>query len=213
MTDLAGRLHGWLKRIKAGSNPHNLLAPNHARETRRHGDSFGAHSYGRLTIRRWGEGTRLSVGKYCSIADGVTVFMGGNHRSDWVSTYPFSDFPERWPGSAGRPSTLSSRGDVTIGSDVWIGSGATIMSGVTVGHGAIVAARAVVARDVEPYAIVGGNPARELRRRFAPAEVARLVELAWWDLPDEDVAAIAPLLQGPDVAALIAAVERLRAQS
>jgi acetyltransferase-like isoleucine patch superfamily enzyme len=199
--------------VRSGGNPHNLLALNHRSDASRHGDHFGAHSYGRIRIRRWGEGTRLSVGKFCSIADDVTVFLGGNHRSDWVSTYPFSDFPAIWPDSAGHPSTLSTRGDVVIGHDVWIGAGATILSGVTIGHGAIIGAEALVTRDVPPYAIVGGNPARVLKLRFPADDVATLLELAWWDFADAAVSQLAPLLQGGDVAALAAAAARLRAQS
>ncbi len=205
MSGVIDWLDGVRRRLRGGGNPRNLTAIHHARDAARHGDSFGAHSYGRFVIRRWGEGARLHVGKFCSVADNVTVFLGGNHRADWISTYPFSDFAAQWPLSAGHPSTLSTRGDVTIGSDVWIGSGATIMSGVTVGHGAIIAARALVARDVAPYAMVGGNPARQIRLRFPPERIARLLELAWWDLPDGEVARLAPLLQSGDLDALFAA--------
>lgn len=213
MREFIQKLDAWRKRFKNAGNPRNLLAENHQREARLHGDCFGAHSYGKLAIRRWGEGAKLSVGKFCSIADGVTVFLGGNHRSDWITTYPFSDFADRWPGAQGHPSTLSSRGDVTIGHDVWIGAGATILSGVTIGHGAIVGARAVVGRDVAPYAVVVGNPALEVKRRFPPPEAQQLLALAWWDLPDETIDRLATLLQSGDVAALVAAAQALKGQS
>jgi acetyltransferase-like isoleucine patch superfamily enzyme len=213
MTGLLDRLDRLRRRLKSGGNPDNKLAANHAADSARHGDTFGAHSYGRIRIRRWGEGTKLHVGTFCSFADDVTVFLGGNHRTDWISTYPFSDFAAAWPDSARHPSTLSSRGDVVIGHDVWIGSGATILSGVSIGHGAVVAARAVVVGDVAPYAIVGGNPARVVKHRFAEQDIARLLDAAWWDLPDAKVAKLARLLQSGDVEALIAAVERLKSQS
>ncbi len=200
-------LDRWRKRLKSGGNPHNLIRLNHERDARRHGDSFGDHSYGRFVIRRWGHDTRLSVGRFCSVADDVTVFLGGNHRSDWASTYPFSDFADRWPAAAGHPSTLTSRGDVVIGSDVWIGAGATIMSGVTIGHGAVIGARAVVTRSVPDYAVVAGNPASMVKLRFPPDQIARLLATAWWDMPNGDIDAIATLLQSGDIEALLARLE------
>jgi acetyltransferase-like isoleucine patch superfamily enzyme len=203
----------WLeKQLRRRRNPHNLTRLHHAAEAARRGYEIGDFSYGRLRLRSWGEGAKLRIGRYCAFADGVTVFLGGNHRTDWVSTYPFSDFPELWPESAGRPSTLSSRGDVTIGSDVWVGAGATILSGVTIGHGAVIGTGAVVARDVPPYAIAGGNPAAAVKLRFDEAAVAALLDLAWWDLPRDAVARLAPLLQSGDIDKLLAEGRRLKAE-
>lgn len=193
--------------IERWRNPYNLTRIHHEREARRFGDTFGDFSYGRLTIRRWGGQGRLHVGPFCSIADGVTVFLGGNHRTDWLSTYPFSDFPDLWPEMAGKPSTLTSRGDVRIGADVWLGAGATILSGVTIGPGAVVAARAVVTRDIPAYAIVAGNPGQVVKTRFAPDIVARLIESAWWERPVAEVRRLAPLLHANDPLALLAALE------
>lgn len=160
--------------------------------------TVGAHTYGAdlINIQWWGEKARLRIGNYCSIARDVTVFLGGNHRDEWVSTFPFSKFPENWPGALDIPQTpTKTNGNVTIGSDVWIGHGATIMSGVTIGHGAVIGARAVVSRNVDPYAVVAGNPASVKRRRFNSAlERQRLLDMAWWDWPDEWVAEALPLI-------------------
>jgi len=149
--------------------------------------SLGAFSYGEehLTIRQWGEGAALRIGRFCSIADEVTVFLGGNHRTDWITTFPFGHVFAKELGGEGIVGHPVSKGDVAIGHDVWIGSGARIMSGVQIGNGAVIAAAAVVTRDVPAYGVVGGNPARLLSSRFSPQIVALLDELAWWDLPAE----------------------------
>ncbi len=132
-------------------------------------------------------GDQLRIGKFCSIASGVEFIMnGGNHLSDAVSAYPFAIFGHGWEHAMdGR--TYPNRGDITVGNDVWIGYRAVIMAGVTIGDGAIVGACSVVTKDVPPYTIVGGNPAREIRRRFSEEEIARLLELRWWDWPIEQI--------------------------
>ena len=143
----------------------------------------GDHSYGAPTLRWWGEGARLRIGKFCSIARDVTIYLGGNHRTDWITTYPFSVMSpwRRWTRQDGHPAT---RGDVIIGNDVWLAEGCTIFSGVRIGDGAVVAGRAVVTREVPPYAIVAGNPARVVRYRFSEAEIKELLALQWWDWGD-----------------------------
>ncbi|HEX5127349.1 MAG TPA: CatB-related O-acetyltransferase, partial [Rhodocyclaceae bacterium] len=123
--------------------------------------SIGRGTYGDdLLVRNWNEGTTLRIGNYCSIAAGVKIYLGGEHRTDWVTTYPFSAL---WPEAAHIEGHPRSKGDVTIGNDVWIGTEAMILSGVTIGDGAVIGARAVVSRDVPPYAIVAGNPASVVR--------------------------------------------------
>ncbi len=139
----------------------------------------------------------VTIGGYCSIAANVEFIIGGNHHTERISTFPF-------PG-AGHPT---SKGPITVGSDVWIGKNVVILSGVTVGAGAAIGANSVVTRDVRPYAIVAGNPARELRRRFADDDVQRLLEIAWWTWPQDEVLSIVPLLTGTDVSALLAYAER-----
>jgi acetyltransferase-like isoleucine patch superfamily enzyme len=197
----------WLKkRFRACFNPHNLTRIHLKDSIDRHGFSVGDYSYGAPAIRWWGEKVTLSIGRYCSFADGVRIFLGGNHRSDWVTTYPFSNLPSLWPEAPKTAGMSSSRGDVTIGSDVWIGSQATILSGVAIGHGAIIGANAVVTRDVAPYAIVAGNPAREIRKRFSDAVIARLLDTAWWERDREAIAPLITLLQSDRVEELLAAL-------
>lgn len=161
----------------------------------------GRHTYGheQITIHHWGEPTELRIGAFCSIADRVHVFLGGNHRVDWVSTFPFAEFPEAWPRARGIDGHPATNGDVVIGNDVWVGSGVTIMSGVTVGDGAVLGADSCVTRDVEPYAIVAGNPAREIRRRFDQDTVQKLLEMRWWDWSDERIEAQVTLLSSDKI--------------
>ena len=124
---------------------------------------IGLGTYGIPEVHDWSQGTSLRIGAYTSIADDVHSFLGGNHRTDWVSCYPCPAYLEEARDIPGFDDT---NGNMIIGNDVWLGSGCLILSGLTVGDGAMVAARAVVTRDVEPYAIVGGNPARRIGWRF-----------------------------------------------
>ena len=123
----------------------------------------------------------------------------GNHRTDMVSTFPFKVLSDYWPGAAEAPSDHEDRGGIDIGSDVWLGAHCTIVAGVTIGHGAIVAANAVVTKDVEPYAIVVGNPARMVRKRCSDEQIRELLAIAWWDWPDEKTQAEAAHLSSLSV--------------
>jgi acetyltransferase-like isoleucine patch superfamily enzyme len=165
----------------------------------------GRHTYGHehIEVRDWGENARLTIGSFCSIADRCVVLLGGNHRADWITTFPFSAFSDDWPDAQeieGHPAT---NGDVTIGNDVWIGSNVTILSGVTIGHGAVLGANACVTRDVPAYAVVAGNPACVLRQRFGPSEVAALLDIQWWSWNDERIAREVPHLCSGDVLAFV----------
>ncbi len=146
---------------------------------------------------------KLIIGSFCSIATGVTFMMHGNqgHRRDWASTFPF--FYMNGDGAFGNPQDpFVPAGDTVVGNDVWIGAEAMIMPGITIGHGAIIGSRAVVTRDVEPYAIVAGNPAKPIRKRFSEVEIAMLLEMAWWDWPVEQIKDAMPLLCTSDIAGL-----------
>jgi|GEM_PF-692401 acetyltransferase-like isoleucine patch superfamily enzyme len=142
---------------------------------------------------------KLKIGKFCSIAWNVTVFLGGNHRVDWISQYPFPTPDGRWPKAEKRKEFLTTRGDVTIGNDVWIGSDVIILSGVTIGDGAAIGTGSVVTGDVEPYSIVAGNPARLVKKRFTDEQIERLLEIKWWDWPVEKIRDSVDILCGPDI--------------
>lgn len=132
---------------------------------------------------------KLIIGKFCSIACGAKfIFNCANHTLESLSTYTFPLFFEEWNLPKSEVATAwDNKGDIVIGNDVWIGYDAVIMAGVHIGDGAIIGTRAVVTKDVEPYSIVGGVPAKEIRKRFAPDVVAKLLELKWWNWPSEKI--------------------------
>ncbi|MFD0266521.1 CatB-related O-acetyltransferase [Streptomyces sp. NPDC127106] len=129
---------------------------------------------------------RLVIGRFCALGTGVRFIMNGaNHRMDGPSTFPFPIMGGAWAEHVDLITGLPGRGDTVVGHDVWFGHGATVMPGVRIGHGAIVAAGSVVVDDVPDYGIVGGNPARLIRRRYSEPDIARLLAVAWWDWPDD----------------------------
>ena len=134
-------------------------------------------------------GDKLIIGKFCMIASDVKFIMNGaNHLTDAMSTYPFAIFGNGWE-HAMEGKSYPQKGNINIGNDVWIGYNATIMAGVTIGDGAIIATNATVVKDVEPYSIVGGNPAKEIKKRFSKEVIAKLLELKWWDWDIEKITA------------------------
>lgn len=148
-------------------------------------------------------GDRLIIGRFCAIATGARFMMnGGNHATSGFSTFPFLIFGQGWERLV---PDFPNRGDTVVGNDVWIGHDATIMPGVTIGDGAIIAAKSVVSADVRPYAVVAGNPAREVRRRFDDAVVDELLRLRWWDWPVERITRHLEAIAGADLEALRAA--------
>jgi virginiamycin A acetyltransferase len=150
-------------------------------------------------------GDRLIIGKFCSIATDVRFIMnGGSHPTTWLTTYPFPIFGHGWEDAM--PSSWPTKGDTVVGNDVWFGYGALIMPGVRIADGAIIATASVVTKDVPPYAIVGGNPATVLRKRFDDAAIARLQALRWWDWDAAKITRNVKAICGTDVAALERAV-------
>jgi virginiamycin A acetyltransferase len=125
-------------------------------------------------------GDKLKIGKFCMIASDVTFIMNGaNHLTEGISSYPFAVFGGDWT-SAMEGKTYPNRGDIVVGNDVWLGYKSVVMSGVKIGDGAIIGAYSVVTKDVPPYAIVGGNPAKIIRKRFSDSDIERLLKLSWW---------------------------------
>jgi acetyltransferase-like isoleucine patch superfamily enzyme len=149
-------------------------------------DKF-TYGYMNLLVRQYNEGAPLYIGKFTSIADQVTIFLGGNHNVNWITTYPFGHINTEYFAGEGIQGHPATKGKVTIGNDVWIGSHAVIMSGITIGDGAVIAAYSVVVKDVKPYSIVGGNPAKHIRYRFNEDVRQALLILKWWDLEIEQI--------------------------
>jgi acetyltransferase-like isoleucine patch superfamily enzyme len=161
------------------------------------GQKIGPFSYGEMIVFRYGDSdANLEIGNYCSFAADVKIFLGGEHRTDWVSTYPFNALHPEFSHIEGHPR---SKGDVRIGNDVWLGRGAVVLSGVTIGDGAAVGAYSVVTKDVPDYAIVGGNPAKLLKMRFPPEVVERLRAIQWWNWSPERVKRAVPYLQNSNI--------------
>jgi acetyltransferase-like isoleucine patch superfamily enzyme len=151
-------------------------------------------------LRQYPDGSDITIGRYCSIAGDLLVLGGGEHFMDRISTYPFAS-------KFGIPGAdTKTRGPVVIGSDVWIGARVTVLSGVNIGDGAVIGACSLVNRDVPPYAVAAGVPARIVRMRFDATTTARLLALRWWDRSNHDVLEVAHLLMAGDVDALEAAL-------
>jgi len=147
----------------------------------------GKYSYGKpeyIPLR----GGSYQIGSFCSIAGGVKIYTGkGGHRSNYVTTYPFGFIhQDKFPHDSNK-QLLNDKGDVRVGSDVWIGQNATIMPGVTIGDGAIIANNSHVVKNVDPYAMVGGNPAQLIKYRFSNEIIEKLLQIKWWEWPDEQI--------------------------
>lgn len=165
----------------------------------RQGDiTVGRHTYGMPHVMNYpGSKRKVRIGSFCSIAAGVKIVTGGIHPLEWVSTYPFRI---KWDMDGaycdGMPTT---RGDVVIGNDVWIGIDVTILSGVNIGNGSVIGACSVVTRDIPPYAIAVGSPARVVRYRFSAEQIAELLNVAWWNWDDQRIREAVPYLSSGGV--------------
>ncbi len=131
-------------------------------------------------------GDKLIIGKFCAIAENIRFIMNGaNHRMDGITTYPFNIFGSGWEKVTPSTEEFPFKGDTVIGNDVWIGQNVTIMPGVKIGDGAIIAANSTVTKNIEPYAIYGGNPAKFIKKRFSDEKIERLLKLQWWNWDEE----------------------------
>jgi acetyltransferase-like isoleucine patch superfamily enzyme len=157
---------------------------------------IGEYTYVFPEVYDWHDGTTLKIGKFCSISKGVKIYLGGLHRVDWVSTFPFSEFFPEAHNIKGHPA---SKGDIIIENDVWIGGDATILSGVTLSNGCVIGAGSLVTKDVPPYGIVAGNPAKFIRFRFDEEIIKKLLEIQWWDWPIEKIKQACPLIMSTNI--------------
>ncbi len=147
-------------------------------------NSIGKHTYGLPHIFKLEETSSIEIGSFCSIANNVNIFLDGEHEVKNISTYPFGYFKNF---TTKEKYKTKSKGKVTIGNDVWIGYGVTILSGVTIGDGAVIGACSLITKDVPPYAIVGGVPAKIIKKRFEDNTINKLLEIKWWNWPDEKI--------------------------
>ncbi|MGR3623126.1 CatB-related O-acetyltransferase [Pseudophaeobacter sp.] len=152
------------------------------------------HGYETINFRNWGDGANVKIGSFCSFSENIQVILGGQPRADWITSFPFGSVFQDELGDDEIQSQDQANTDVCIGNDVWIGDGVTIMPGVSIADGAVIAANATVVKDVGPYEIWGGNPATLQRKRFDDDVIAGLQDLAWWNLPEELIQEMVPLL-------------------
>jgi len=163
--------------------------------------SIGRYTYGEPSVVDWGHAnSKLIIGSFCCIARGVEVFLGGEHRSKWVTSYPLNHVLQYDPSRRNKHlyEQEHSNGDVIIGNDVWLGSEAFILSGSTIGDGCIIGAKTVVRGNIPPYAVVYGNPCVIKRYRYSEDVIHNLLKIKWWDWDDEKIKENIPLLMCPD---------------
>ncbi len=167
----------------------------------------GRHTYGPephiVGVPSLSVGSR--IGKFCSLASNIEFIFRGAHMVDWVSTYPFRPL---WNMNVPL-NELPPHSPIVVGNDVWIATNVKIKQGVTIGDGAVIATESFVTKDVPPYAIVGGNPARIIRYRFTPEQIADLLAIAWWDWEDAQIRKLVPLMMSRDIDGFIAAARAL----
>jgi len=168
---------------------------------------IGKWTYGHPKILSWDEGTVLKIGKFCSLAPDLVILLGGEHRTDWVTTYPFN---KRWNSAKKYTGHPTSNGNVVIENDVWVGWGSKILSGVTIGTGACLGAGSVVFNNIEPYSIVAGNPAKVITKRFSDEIIERLLASKWWDLDDKDIEKILHLLMSKKIEEFLKVVDEIK---
>ena len=168
--------------------------------------TVGRYSYGKPIIQDWGHSnSKLVIGSFCSIGRGTEIFLGGEHKPKWITTFPLNHVYHHDVNRStrGRYEQEHSKGDVVIGNDVWIAADVLILSGTTIGDGAVIGAKSVVKGTIEPYSINIGIPCVEKRKRFSETEINCLLKFKWWDWPDEKIKQAIPFLMAEDIMGLI----------
>lgn len=173
------------------------------------GDQYdiGEYTYGVPIVHLYDNTTKLTIGKFCSLAAGVQIVLGGNHHTEWVSTYAFYQETDSFPKWKEINDNSRHRGDVTIGNDVWIGRNALVLSGAQIGDGAVIGAGSVVAGKIPPYSIAVGNPARVIKYRFTPPICEKLLKIRWWDWNISKINQYLHLICSPNIEEFVAVVE------
>lgn len=157
---------------------------------------IGDFTYGIPKIYIWNDKYHVVIGKFCSISKNVQIIVDGNHRTDWITTYPFGNILEDIPKN---PCEAMGKGNIIIGNDVWIGMDVTILPGIKVGDGAVIGAGSMVTKNIKDYEIVAGNPARHVRYRFDKNQIKQLKKIRWWDWPIEKIKDEINMLESTDI--------------
>ena len=191
-------MFGLFKKKKLKKYKNYFLKDNLKEDIKNNYAQIGDWTYGNLTVMRWNTNDKLIVGKYSSIGPDVSIIFGGNHRQDWITTSPlpagtFQAY-KKFPKAKNIKDFIYSKGEVKIGNDVWIGAKTIILSGSTIGDGVCIAAGSVVSGEIEPYSIVAGNPAKEIKKRFSEDIIKKLLTIKWWNFSDEKVNEYSELL-------------------
>ena len=191
-------MFGLFKKKKLKKYKNYFLKDNLKEDIKNNYAQIGDWTYGNLTVMRWNTNDKLIVGKYSSIGPDVSIIFGGNHRQDWITTSPlpagtFQAY-KKFPKAKNIKDFIYSKGEVKIGNDVWIGAKTIILSGSTIGDGVCIAAGSVVSGEIEPYSIVAGNPAKEIKKRFSEDIIKKLLTIKWWNFSDEKVNEYSDLL-------------------
>ena len=161
--------------------------------------NFGKYTYGVPEIKFYNNYAKLTVGNFCSIGGNVKIYLGGEHRTDYITTFPFGYLHKNVFNLNREYDNKFTKGDVCIGNDVWIGDNSTIMSGINIGDGSVIANNSHVVKNVEPYSIVGGNPAKLIRYRFTQEQIQKLLQIKWWFWNDEKINNYVELLHSLDI--------------